>query len=83
MKPNEYVIENVADLVSVPEHCWDAMLADLREWMKLRATMAAELADFIEAGQVELPRRLIWIDDGKPGLSKLRLIPMAEPGEVG
>jgi hypothetical protein len=73
---SQYEINTIKDILElIPDDRFEAFLEELPEGLrqlkavKMLANLAGELAD-APAPRLE---RLVWIDDGKPGVSKVRL----------
>jgi hypothetical protein len=68
----EYRIVTLADLFMVPRDRWDALLADLREWMNYHQDhadeTAAEVAKLLGCDATPL-RIMTWCDDNVVGFN--------------
>lgn len=65
----EYIIKTPADLLLVPRDKWDALLADVRSWMEMRE----KAQPMVDAGILQLPNEIHWVDDGHEGLSSITI----------
>jgi hypothetical protein len=76
-KPTEYRIEHVRDLLAIPEDRLDACFADMRAWVTLMQVILPEVESMIRSAGIVTTQPVcngfVWVDDGKPGCSGIRL----------
>lgn len=67
---DEIVLETMADVLEkIPVEYLDDFLHDLGEWVRFRNF----LKPAIEAGLVVVEPRMVWVNDGIPGISEVRV----------
>lgn len=66
---DKYEIKSVADFIKVPDEKLSECLRDFASWCDFHREMR-DLLDGIEMHE----ETFIWVDDGKPGISSIKII---------